>query len=256
MNADVSLVVGLQRLDQRIAELRREIAILPEHIATIEKTLDQQLRRVEAGRAAVSANQKDRKRLEEEIKIQEQKISKLRDQMLQAKTNDQYRAFQNEISFCETAIRSAEDRILDLMSESDPLEKAVRTAEAGLKQKQAMVDAEKREAEQKTAADRAALQDLDREREQAVVRITPSIYRAYERIRKKRHGTGVSEVLDGRCGACNMALRPQVLQDLRKGEEVLYCEVCGRMLYVVPAESFEDQIEAPPGAASSSPTGV
>lgn len=250
MNADVSLVVGLQRLDQRIAELQREISFLPQHIAAIEKTLDQRLRRVDAGRAALAANQKDRKRLEEEIKIQEQKISKLRDQMLQAKTNDQYRAFQNEISFCEKAIRTAEDQILELMGDSDPLEKGLRAAEAGLKQEQAQVEGEKRKAEQKAATDGAALRVLERERKQTVAQIKPAIYQAYERIRKKRHGVGVSEVVEDRCGACNMALRPQVLQDLRKGEEVLYCEVCGRILYIVPTQSFEDQVDAAPGAAT------
>ena len=40
--------------------------------------------------------------------------------MLGAKTNEQYRAFQNEIGFCEQAIRKAEDRILDLMAEGEP----------------------------------------------------------------------------------------------------------------------------------------
>ena len=45
-------------------------------------------------------------------------------------------AFQNEISFCETSIRAAEDKILDRMGEADPLEKAVRAAETSLKQEQ------------------------------------------------------------------------------------------------------------------------
>ena len=47
--------------------------------------------------------------------------------MLQAKTNEQYRAFQNEIGYCETEIRKSEDRILDLMGEAEPLEKNAKT---------------------------------------------------------------------------------------------------------------------------------
>ena len=49
----------------------------------------------------MAGNQKERKHLEDDIKVHEQKISKLRDQMLQAKTNDQYRAFQNEIGYAK-----------------------------------------------------------------------------------------------------------------------------------------------------------
>src|SRR6201981_2520153 len=105
MTAEMEQVTRLQSVDLKIAELEREIATLPKHIAHIEKTLDSHLRRLEADRAALTANQKERKQLEDDIKIENQKISKLKDQMLSAKTNEQYRAFQNEIGFCEQAIR-------------------------------------------------------------------------------------------------------------------------------------------------------
>src|SRR4029450_13738504 len=106
---------------------------LPKHITEIEKKLESHQRKLEADRAALSANQKDRKKHEGDIQIQEQKISKLKDQMLQAQTNDQYQAFQHEIGFCESEIRRAEDRILDMMSESEGLEKNVKAAEVALK---------------------------------------------------------------------------------------------------------------------------
>src|SRR5215467_1626180 len=122
MHPDTHLVIQLQSLDQKIAALEKEVAALPKHIAQIEKALDSHLRRLEADRAALTANQKDRKKLEGDIQVHQQKISKLKDQMLGVKTNEQYRAFQNEISYCEQEIRKSEDRILDFMSESEPLE--------------------------------------------------------------------------------------------------------------------------------------
>src|SRR5579872_1253632 len=134
MTGEMEQVTRLQSVDLRIADLEREIATLPKHIAQIEKALDSHLRRLEADRAALAANQKERKQLDDDIKVETQKISKLRDQMLGAKTNEQYRAFQNEISFCEQAIRKAEDRTLDLMSEGEPLAANVQRAEASLKQ--------------------------------------------------------------------------------------------------------------------------
>src|SRR5579859_4812130 len=143
MTVEIEQVTRLQSLDSRIAELEREVATLPKHIAQIEKALDSHLRRLEADRAALTANQKERKQLEDDVKVENQKISKLRDQMLGAKNNEQYRAFQNEISYCEGAIRKAEDRTLELMSESEPLDTAVKKAEAALKEEKQQVDAEK-----------------------------------------------------------------------------------------------------------------
>ena len=109
MHPDTHLVIQLQSLDQKISALEKEVAALPKHIAAIEKTLESHLRKLEADRAALAANQKDRKKQEGEIQIHDQKISKLKDQMLGAKTNEQYKAFQNEID--SPRRRSASARI-------------------------------------------------------------------------------------------------------------------------------------------------
>src|ERR1700690_2301741 len=128
MTVEIEQVTRLQSLDLRIADLEREVATLPKHIAQIEKALDSHLRRLEADRAALIGNQKERKQLDDDIKVENPKLSKLKDQMLGAKTNEQYRAFQSEIGFCEQAIRKAEDRILDLMAEGEPLDVNVKQA--------------------------------------------------------------------------------------------------------------------------------
>src|SRR5436190_23843603 len=100
MLPDITSAVRLQEVDNRLTDLNKEIASLPKHIAEIEKKLESHTRKLEADRAALTANQKDRKKLEGDIQVQEQKISKLKDQMLGAKTNDQFKAFQHEITFC------------------------------------------------------------------------------------------------------------------------------------------------------------
>src|SRR5215475_5782610 len=109
MLPDLRLVIRLQELDNRLAELSREIATLPKHVAEIEKKLISHERKLEADRAALVANQKERKKNEGDIQVQDQKISKLRDQASGAKTNEQLHAFQHEIEFCQKEIRKSED---------------------------------------------------------------------------------------------------------------------------------------------------
>jgi uncharacterized protein len=246
MTADIERVTRLQDLDLKIAELQREVSELPKHIAHIEKTLESHLRHLEAGRAALAANQKERKSLEDDIKVQQQKVSKLRDQMLQAKTNEQYRAFQHEIDYCDNAVRKAEDRILDLMTESEPLDVNVKKAEGALKQEKDQVEAEKTRARERTAIDQKQFAELEAERRGVVADIPPPTLKAYERIRKKRPGKAIAEATDGRCSVCQISLRPQFLQDLRKGEQLMFCESCGRILYYDPPVSFEADLAAQP----------
>ena len=246
MTAEIELVTRLQSLDLRIGELQREIATLPKHIAQIEKALDSHLRRLEADRAALVANQKERKSLEDDVKTENQKISKLKDQMLLAKTNEQYRAFQHEITFCEQAIRKSEDRILDLMGEAEPLDVNVKKAEGALAEEKKQVEAEKARARERTAADQAQLDQLEAERKTLVSGLKPQTYSTYERIRKRWHGVAVAEATDGRCSACQIVLRPQFFQDLRNGDNLMFCESCGRILYYNPPVSFEHDLAAQP----------
>src|ERR1039457_1860999 len=248
MTADLELISRLQTIDQKIGELQREVATLPKHIAKIEKTLDSHVRRLEADRAALAANQKERKGLEEDVKVQQQKISKLRDQMLLAKTNEQYRAFQHEIEYGEKAIRKHEDRILDLMGEAEPLEVNVKKADAALKQEKRQVEAEKTHAREATAKDEKLLEGLQADRKAAVTALKPAVNRTYERIRKKWNGSVIAEVVEGRCSACQIMLRPQFNQDLKRGEEMMFCESCGRIVYVNPPVSFEEDLATTPQA--------
>jgi predicted nucleic acid-binding Zn-ribbon protein len=240
MLPDVEVAVRLQAIDLRISDLQKEIAALPKHVAEIENKLSIHERRLERDRAALAANQKERKRLDGEIQIFEAKITKLRDQMLGAKNNEQYRAFQNEIDFAAKEIRGCEDKILDLMTESESLDKSVKSAEAALKEERQIVDADKARAEKRTAEDRKRVAELLAQRRNDAASMSPSSLATYERIRKARGGIAVSEAVDSRCTQCRITLRPQFMQELKRGEAIRTCETCGRILYWNAPKNPED----------------
>jgi len=235
MSTELELILKIQSLDQRTADLQKEIAILPKRIAEIAKAMDAHKRRLEVDRAALAANQKERKRIDDDIKVQEQKISKLKDQMTSAKTNEQYRAFQTEIDYCNKEIRKFEDRILELMTESEPLDQNVKKAEAALVIETAQVEAEKKAALEKAEAHRKEFEQVKAERMQAAAAARKDYISNYERIRKRAGGVAVAEAVEGRCTACNMTIRPQVMQELRQGlDGIIFCESCKRILYYNP----------------------
>lgn len=235
MHPDAHLVSQLQSLDQQIATLDKEVAALPKHIAQIEKALEARTRRLDADRAALAANQRDRKKLDGDIQLHNQKISKLREQMAGAKTNEQYRAFQNEIDFIGKEIRKAEDRILDMMTESETLDGNVKTAEAALKEEKKVVEGEQKAARERTAQDQAQLDTLRGQRATAAAALPKPTAVTYERIKKKWGRVAIAEVVDGRCSQCQITLRPQYFQEIRRGDKLMTCESCGRFLFYNPS---------------------
>src|SRR5439155_97909 len=133
MLPDVQNLIELQQADREVLRLKEEIAALPKRVAAIEEKLAGTKAVLENAKIAVKADEASRRKYETAIKDVQQKISKYRDQSLEVKTNEQYRALMHEIQFAEQNIRANEDKILELMVTADAREKSVKAAELELK---------------------------------------------------------------------------------------------------------------------------
>ena len=235
MTNEIASFLALQRIDKQVLALRRDIQEMPRHVAAIEKQLASHQQRLEADRNTLVGNQRERKLLEGEVQSHQSKISKLRDQILTAKTNEQYRAFQSEIQFAEQKIRQAEDRVLTLMEEAETLSGNVKQAEASLAEERKKVEAETQAARANTAHDEQQVQRLLAERAEVAAVLGAKNLSTYERIRKKWSGAVVAEGTTGICSECRMAIRAQHFEEIKHANTLMFCESCGRVLIYNPA---------------------
>ena len=231
MNPDLALVRELQSIDRRVQELSEEIARLPQHVKVIENKLESHKKALAQDRASLEENRKRRRLMDGEVSALQQKISRLRLQMGEAKTNEQFRAFQKEIDFAENEVRKIEDRILDRMVEADTIEGDVKRAEKSLGAEMLVVAEEVELTTARVAKDKDELTALKNKRGQLAGSVSPNVLAMYESIFKLRAGRAVAAASDERCLACNVMLRPHLMQKLRLGQEILTCESCGRILY-------------------------
>jgi len=231
MNADLKQLIRLQSLDLSIQEIRSRIDKFP----GISKALDEKLRSatvaLDAAREKVKNNQGARKKLEGDVGTFEGKISKYREQMLSVKTNEEYKAFQKEIEHAQTGIRHVEDEILNLMLEAEGTQNEVKAAEARLKQDQQMVNEERKRLEAENQKDITALESSIQERRQIESAVSADLLPRYERVRKFRGGIAVAAARDYVCEVCQVRIRPQVFQEIRKNDQIIACDACQRILY-------------------------
>ena len=242
MLPDIEKLLELQVADKEIRKLRDEVAALPKRMAVIEQKLAGTKAHLEKVRAAAKSDEANRKKFEANIKDLQGKISKYRDQSLDVKTNEQYKALLHEIQFAEQEIRLNEDRILEVMVNVDARDKEVKAAEAELKAETAEIEKEKEEARKVTAEDQKKLAEWNAKRDGLRQEISEDVLRQYERVAKFR-GSGLAEVREQKCMGCQVMLRPQTYNEVRSGEKVMVCESCSRIYYFNPANEVKPEQE-------------
>jgi predicted nucleic acid-binding Zn-ribbon protein len=229
MSPEIEHLISLQRTDREIQRLKAEIAELPRRVAAIEEKLAGTKAVLEKAKAAIKGDEAARRKYETAINDLRTKISKYRDQSLDVKTNEQYKALLHEIQFAEQEIGANEDKILELMVNAETREKEVKAAEAELKAETAEIEKEKTIAREQTAKDEKELAEWTAKRNAARAAVDPDLLQHYERVSKFR-GSGIAEVRDQKCTGCSVFMRPQTYNEVRGGK-LIYCESCQRILY-------------------------
>ena len=231
MNADLTRLIRLQQLESAADDARRKIADHPARTQALDERL-QRARDMVAGIKTRLAAAADKRRAEEkEVAGVQTRLAKYKDQLLEVKTNREYTAMLHEIDAAQNDIRAREDRILEVMMESDELNAGIKQSEAELKTAEKEIAAERAVLEAEQAGLQAEIDRTTAEREKLVADIDRHILAIFETTAKGRKGIAVAEARDGLCTICHVRLRPQVFNEVRKNESIIQCDSCRRILY-------------------------
>ena len=73
--------------------------------------------------------------------------------------------------------------------------------------------------------------NLEDKIEKIASEVTPSILNEFKRIANGKNGLGISPVEDTFCSGCHISLPPRVVTKVRRMQEIVHCQSCGRILY-------------------------
>jgi len=220
----------LQEKDRKIAKLQREIRDIPARKADIEKQLEGAKTKLNQAREALKKVTADLKQLEIEAGTHNDKVTKYKQQQMEAKTNDQYRAFLQEIAAAEKHISALEDREIVLMDHIESAKKIVAEREAELKEEEGGVSEEKEMLDDRLKEVQEDLNALLADRGRITSTVSPSLLSKYDRLFKNKGDFAVVQVEKDHCSGCHMRLPPQVTNDALNPDKLVICNFCGRML--------------------------
>jgi uncharacterized protein len=233
MNQDLERLIRLQQLDTTAEDARRRIADYPERSKGLDARL-QSVRDAVAGVKARLAAAQDKRRAEEkEVAAVQTRLAKYKDQLLEVKTNREYTAMLHEIEAAQSDIRAREDRILEIMLESDDLNAQLKKAEAEAKIAEKEIAAERTALDADISALQSNLTKAASARQQLASEIDRGALATFEQVARSRKGVAVAEAKNGLCSICHVRLRPQVFNDVRRNAGIIQCDSCQRILYFV-----------------------
>ena len=238
MKAELAQLIALQNADTNIRRLQAEIESIPERRAEIEKEFDQRAFEIRALEERRDNARHERTRLEAETFEQKQRAERGDRNLMSARKTDEYTAAIREADAARKQISAFETQILEQMEIADQAEKEL-TERAPEVEKLGADMAERFKGFDEQA--RVQQQELDKaraERERLLNELPKPMSALYKRISSRiRDGVAMAEARNGACTACYMALRPQIMADVRRGTEVITCDNCNRILYYVPANA-------------------
>jgi predicted nucleic acid-binding Zn-ribbon protein len=237
VNPDIQHLIRLQQLDSEIESARRRIAEIPSVQDALATRLEQATAGVASVKQRLAASQSERKAIEAEVATIQIRLSKYKGQLLELKTNKEYQTMQHEIQVAEEAIRSHEDRVLERMEEAETLSAELKAAEGALKTQQAAIAAERQALEAEASSLQRSMDETSAARAAAAKALSPEALRLFDHVSRQRKGLAVAEARDGSCGVCHVRMRPQMYNEVRRGESLIQCESCLRILYAPPAAS-------------------
>jgi predicted nucleic acid-binding Zn-ribbon protein len=217
-----------QRLVDRERILREDIERITSRLESDPEVVD-----LEAGLARARGTQEDAaSRLRESDHEREAHRTKLRSrekELMSGRIRNPTELMQmsEEVSHMKARFAEEEDAEMRLMEESDIADQAVRDAITNLEEGRRRSSAEEPTLRQELAGWSSELAEVEAERDSVWEQVPPAAQAAYSRMRMSPR---VSQVVNNQCTACRVTVTSSGMQILRKGDEIVHCEHCGRIL--------------------------
>ena len=231
LKEQIRRLVRLQDILSEIRTLDEQVKVAPARFDALEQTYQQSTSEIGAARLSHESLLQDRTRLYREREELSSRLQQLQQKLMQVSNQREYSAALNEIDFSKNALGGLEEQILKLEQQIEDLSGPASEADARMIQERIRVDAERGALEQEATRISNRLADLTSLRDLIVKELPPGFYTRFEAICRARAGVAVSKIQGEACSACRMRLRPHLINQVRRGLELITCDSCRRILY-------------------------
>jgi predicted nucleic acid-binding Zn-ribbon protein len=232
MTATAEVLRELHLLHQRAKALRDRLASGPKRLAARRAALSTREAELEKARKALQDAKLQLKKHEHSLQAHQNKIDDLKVKLNQVKKNEEYKALQNQIAHDQAAVGKTEDEVLQAYETIETQTVALAKLEAEVKTFAMEISTLQQEIESQVATRQTQLAELESGIVNAESSIPEDQRDRYRRTVRQFGADALAACDDGACLGCFTAVTTQMLNHLINGDQLTFCQSCGRLLYM------------------------
>jgi len=227
----IEQLIVLQEVDDEILTLRSEVEQAPQELADLETQMDEFRERRSRIDEKMDILKEQQKKLSNEIEEDAGKIKKSKNKLMLVGNTKEYHAMMREMDSLEKLNRMRDDEQAAVKEELTRQTEATSSLTEEMGDVQEQYDALKTTLDERLAKASKKLDSLGRKRKKACKAVPPPILGRSEFIRERMENPVIVPVAHGVCSGCNIMIPPQSYNDLQRGQQILSCPNCQRLIY-------------------------
>jgi predicted nucleic acid-binding Zn-ribbon protein len=124
-----------------------------------------------------------------------------------------------------------EDELLALIDNVDEESAKIKASESEVQEFEKNIKKEITDIQNNVNKLKEEIVALENIRDEHKLKVNKSILSHYERLKEGRDGCGMAVVDGESCGGCGMVLRTQLINQALKGQDLVFCDNCSRILF-------------------------
>jgi uncharacterized protein len=228
---DVDKLWELQTVLTALNEREKQMSVKPDSFAAIDREYQSANEEMTQLQGQIDTLAKERRRVDGELSDQQELLKKYQGQLMQVKNQQQYAAAWKEIDAARKHVKELEESVLKNMTESDGFQQQLDARKGGHDALQAKYDEAHSDWQHSLSDLRAEAEKLKAKAAQVEATLPERLRNEFQKIYRQRQQIAVSRVNGDTCSSCRTRVRPQVAQQLKRGE-LVHCEGCHRILYI------------------------
>jgi predicted nucleic acid-binding Zn-ribbon protein len=239
LNEEIKQLAELQVIDLEIAKFDAEINAEKAGLTERQKAFDERQTLIEELKEKTEASEAQRRELEAQIADELSRIKERQSKMMQVQTNREYQSLLKEIEDGKKSIKDKEEEVVRIMEASEANAKIMAEHEGLLKEEKKALSAESTKVNKHAGAVEGKKAKIVGKRNAMTKNINTAALRTYDMLRIRRKGKAVVGVVNGICQGCFMSIPPQHFNNILKGDRILNCPTCQRILFHMPESGKE-----------------